>query len=613
MRVKEYRGITIDYSRDQLLPEQGMAMLTRKGFYKRDHETSPQESFARAAMCYSFGDHSLAQRIYDYASQGYFTFASPVLSNAVDVAWPEFGPDQFEDAAQWLKANVKPEGMPISCFKTYIGDSKQSLTLGSNESKWLSMMGGGIGLYFGNRSPDSKSTGVMAHARGYDADTLAYKQTASRRGSMAAYLDIDHPEIIAFLEMRDPTGGDSNKKCFNLNHAVNIPDSFMEKVINGEKYELVDPKHGNTGQFLDAREVFEKLLVLRKETGEPYIFFRDTANRLKPKQIRNPHYHIHQSNLCNEISLYTSEKRTAVCCLSSLNLERYEEWKDTTIVEDLIRMLDNVLEYFVQLAPEELWRAVRSARKERSIGLGTLGWHSYLQRNRIPFESGGFDSAIQHTNMIYSMLKQRAEAESIKLAAERGEAPDTEGSGFRNANLFAIAPNASSSSIVNTSPSIEPWNANAFSANGRAGSFLIKNKYLEELLEEKGQNTDKVWRSIITNEGSVQHLDFLDEDEKKVFKTAFEIDQRWIVEQATHRQKYICQSQSLNLFVMPDISKAEMVDLHIQGWLKGLKGFYYCRSKAATRAKVGTGGDKPLNAVNVKVTVEPTECLACEG
>jgi len=296
--IKEYAGILVDYSRDRDLPEQGKALLTRKGFYKKDHENSPQETFARAATSYCFGDYEFAQRIYDYASKGYFTFASPVLSNAVDISWPTFSEDQFEEASEWLAENVEPEGMPISCFLSYTPDSKEGLVKTRSETAWLSMMGGGIGVYMANRSPDEKSTGVMAHLRGYDADCLSYKQTSSRRGSLAAYLDITHPEIMQFIDIRNPVGGDANQKCFNLNNAVNIPDSFMEALIKGEDYELVDPKHGPTGKYLNAAEVWRKIMETRYETGEPYIMFTDNVNRQLPDWIRNPLYQVRQSNLC---------------------------------------------------------------------------------------------------------------------------------------------------------------------------------------------------------------------------------------------------------------------------------------------------------------------------
>ena len=612
-RVEQYSGIIIDYERDNLIPEQGLAMLTRKGFYKKDHEESPQQAFARAATCYSFGDYEFAQRIYDYVSQRDFTFASPVLSNAVDVVWPDFDERSFEEAGDWLEDNVLPDGMPISCFLSYIADTKEALVSNRQETAWLSMMGGGIGIYPANRSPDEKSTGVMSHLRGYDADTLSYRQTASRRGSLAAYMDIDHPEILSFISMRNPVGGDQNKKCFNLNNAVNITDAFMEAVVAGETYELVDPKHGPTGTKLSARTVYEKILEMRYETGEPYIMFKDTVNRGIPSWINHPLYRVLQSNLCSEITLMTSSSRTAVCCLSSINIERYDYWKDTGIVADLVRLLDNVLEYFIRLAPKTLQRAIRSAQKERAIGLGTLGWHSYLQSKMIPFESGGFNSAAQHTNKVYGDIKQQAVAESLRLGELRGEAPDTQGSGMRNSHLMAIAPNASSSSLIGVSPSVEPWAANAFNAQGRAGTFLIKNKYLEEYLESIGKNDDTVWLDIVQHEGSVQHLPYISDEAKLVFKTATEINPLWVIELASLRQLHICQSQSINIFVPEEITKQEMSDIHMQAWRKGLKTLYYCRAEAASNIEVGTGRDEPLNAIPVRTKIEFNECLSCEG
>jgi len=612
--VKQHLGILIDYSRDSDIPEQGFSMLTRKGFYKKDWETSPQEGFARAATCYCFGDYDFAQRIYDYASKGWYTNASPVLSNAVEVEWPTFTKEQFDEAGDWMEENVSPEGMPISCFLVKIPDTKEGLVEASCETKWLSMAGGGIGVWAANRSPDEKSTGVMAHMSGYDADTLAYKQTGSRRGSVAAYLDIDHPEIMQFIGMRDPVGGDQNKKCFNMNNAVTITDKFMVAVIKGEDYELVDPKHGPTGRYLSAKEVWEKILQMRFETGEPYIMWKDTVNRAIPEWIKNPHYHVGQSNLCSEITLWTSEKRTAVCCLSSLNLDKYDEWKDTQIVEDLVRYLDNVLEYFIRLAPKELSKAVYSASKERAIGLGTLGWHSYLQSKMIPFESGGFNSAIQHTHLVYGNIKKKAVAASLMLADERGEASDCVGSGMRNSHLLAIAPNASSSSLVGVSPSIEPWKDNCFVADGRAGAFLIKNKYLEKTLEKYGQNTKETWKSIQDNGGSVQHLEYLSDLEKEVFKTSSEVSPMYIIEQAAARTPHICQATSVNIFVTADITKEEMSDIHMAAWAKGVKTLYYCRAEGADKANIGTGADKPLNAVSVRKKIEyDNGCVACEA
>lgn len=609
--MEQYLNISIDYARDKVIPEQGYRMLTSKGFYKRDHETSPQQSFARAATGFCFGDYELAQRIYDAVSKQWFTFASPVLSNAVEVDWPQDGRN-FKDMAKWLKNNVIPQGMPISCFLSKIGDSKESLVTTRNETAWLSMMGGGIGIYAGNRSPDDKSTGVMAHLRGYDADTISYKQGATRRGSIAAYLEVDHPEIMSFIDMRNPVGGDANKKCFNLNNAVNITDKFMNAVLGGKDYELIDPKHGATGRFLPAREVFEKLLDMRFETGEPYLNFTDTVNNMLPRWITNPNYHVVQSNLCNEIHLMTDDERTAVCCLSSLNLDKYDEWKDSTLVADLVQFLDNVLEYFIQLAPPQLSRAVYSAKQERALGLGTLGFHSYMQRKGISLES---EECRELNNSIYLEIAFSAQVASIGLADIRGEAPDCRGSSMRNSHLMAIAPNASSSSLLGVSPSIEPWAANAFTAEGRAGSFLIKNPHLESLLAFLGHDNDEVWSSIILNSGSVQHLtEELTEAQRELFKTSYEVDQFGLVTLAGDRQPNICQGQSVNLFVQPKTTKQYMAKLHLHAWKSGLKGLYYCRNEAPVTASVVSG--KPLNSLSALPEAKQSkynECTACEA
>ncbi len=609
--IEEYLGIIIDYSRDSLLTEKAKVMLTREGFYKKKDESSPQQTYARASTCYSFGDYELAQRIYDYSSKGWFTFASPVLSNAENVNWPTFPPKEFEAAGDWLEENVTTEALPISCFLSSVGDTKESLVSSRTETAWLSMMGGGIGIGMANRSPDEKSTGVMAHLRGYDADALSYKQTATRRGSIAAYLNVDHPEIKNFISMRNPVGGDQNKKCFNLNNAVNIPDSFMLKVINGGNYQLVDPKHGPTGQYLPAREVWEEILESRFETGEPYLHFIDTTNRGIPDWVTKPTYFVNQSNLCSEITLMTSAKRTAVCCLSSLNLEKYDEWKGSGLVQDLVRFLDNVLEYFIRMAPKEMSKAVHSAIKERAIGLGTLGFHSLLQKKGMPFESGGLGSASQLTGMVYKDIKDKAVEGSRLLCKERGEPSDCRGSGMRNSHLLAIAPNASSSDFVGVSPSIEPWSANAFTSQGRAGSHLVKNPNLVTLLKSKGLDEDHIWERILNESGSVQWMEELSELEKQVYKTSTEINPLWIVELASIRQKYICQSQSVNIFVTPDISMQEMSDIHIAAWSKGLKTLYYCRNEAPTKASVEAIIKPPLNSLTLEDKYQ--ECLSCSG
>jgi ribonucleoside-diphosphate reductase alpha chain len=606
--VREYLGILIDYSRDKLLPEKGLVMLTKKGFYKKEWEESPQETFARASTCYSFGDYDFAQRIYDSASKGWFTFASPVLSNAVEINWPTFTSEQFEEASDYLDENVEPDGMPISCFLVHVPDTKEGLVASREETAWLSMMGGGLGIHMNNRSPDEKSTGVMAHLRGYDADALSYKQTESRRGSIGVYLDILHPEIISFIEMRNPVGGNANQKCFNLNNAVNIPDSFMHSLVKGEKVELIDPKHGNTGRFIEAREIWELLMQSRYETGEPYLNFIDTVNKNIPKWITKPTYRVSQSNLCSEITLMTSAKRTAVCCLSSLNLDKYEEWKDTSLVQDLIRLLDNVLEFFIRLAPPQLFRAVYSASKERALGLGTLGYASYLQSKMIPFESGGFNSAASETYKIYSYIQSEAIKASKQLAVERGECSDCAGTGMRNSHLLAIAPNASSSDMVGVSPSIEPFAANAFLSEGRAGSFLVKNPRLREYLISVGMDTEEIWEAVEKNRGSLEGIDGIPVEVKAVFKTFADIDPKWIIELAAIRQEFICQSQSLNVKVSKDITLQEMSDIHILAWSKGVKTLYYCRGEKATQTN---NVSQPLNKVNVEIDFNT--CLSCEG
>ena len=937
---ENYLNINIDYGRNKLLTEQGLVLLEKQGFYKMDHETSPQQTFARAATAYCFGDLAFAQRLYDYVSKGWFMFASPVLTNAPEVMWPSFTESQWDEARVWFGANVPMKALPISCYLSSSTDELDGLIKARSETAYLSAAGGGIGVYMANRAPDGKSTGVLSHLRGYDADALSYKQTSSRRGSIAAYLRVDHPEIKHFLEMRNPIGGDANKKCLNLHQGLVLTDAFMEAVVRGDDYPLVDPKHGETGETLNAREVWEEVMQMRFETGEPYLLFVDTVNKNLPKQITNPMYHVTQSNLCvapetlvltskgqqviselvdqevevwngkqfskttvrktgvnqklikvsfsngsviectpyhkfyvkndyhgavvevraadlsvgdkmikfdlptikgerlldhayangfysgdgcevrgrqrlyfygekqsliqhcgdiftswydqpdqdrqygetdklqnkffvpdasytvgsrlewlaglfdsdgcvltngntqsiqvgsirpeflndvrmmlqtlgvnakvtkvhdggvkmlpkndgsdefsefvvqpfhrlligqsgvrklvylgltthrlvfnknvpnrnaeqfikvnsvvdagrisdtycfteqlrnmgmfngiltgncSEITLYTSASRTAVCCLSSLNLEYYDEWKDTNIVEDLVRMLDNVLETFLLKGdPNKIPRALRSARKERAIGLGTFGFHSLLQRKNIPFESGGFGSATQVNNIVYSTIKERAYAESQRLAASRGEPTDCAGSGFRNSHLTALAPNASSSAFFGASPSVEPLSANLFTSSGRAGNHTLKNKYLEQQLEILGLNTKEVWQSIKERGGSVQHIDELPESVKMVFRTAREIDQRWIIEHAAARQKYIDQSQSVNLFVESDVTMQMMSDLHILAWFKGLKSLYYLRANAGKKADISVGGAKKSVANNpVKFDLE--ECLSCEG
>jgi ribonucleoside-diphosphate reductase alpha chain len=557
-------NIKIEYVRDNLLTDYAVDMIM--DFYAKEGETSPQDVFARAAWAWSVykgvRDEDLAQRLYDYVSNKWFMFASPVLSNA-----PIEG--------------QKAKGLPISCFLTYVPDTVQGLIDHSSELRWLSVMGGGVGGHWSDvRSVSDVAPGPIPFLHTVDADMTAYRQGKTRKGSYAAYLNIEHPDILEFIGLRIPTG-DTNRKCFNLHNAVNISDKFMEAVKTGSKYELIDPKVGNTGEFLDARTVWAKLLETRFRTGEPYLNFIDTANEALPEELKSKGLKIHGSNLCNEIHLPTSDDRTAVCCLSSVNLEYYDVWKNTHMIEDLVRMLDNVLEYFIENAPDSLSRAKYSAIHERSIGLGAMGFHEYLQRHGIPFES---DKARLENIAIFSKIKQQAEKETHWLGEYRGEALDMVGSGKRNAHLLAIAPNASSGILLSTSPSIEPNKANAYTHRTRAGSFLVKNKYLEKKLDALGMNTEAVWSSIITNKGSIQHLD-LSKETKDVFKTFFELDQHWVITHASDRQSYVCQGQSVNLAFPSGSDRAYVNSVHYAAWDKGLKGLYYLRTEAKQRAE----------------------------
>lgn len=557
--------VRIDVERDSLLTDYAQAML--KDFYLNDYETSPQEGYARAAKAWSKYqdqlDDDLAQRLYDYVSNKWFMFASPVLSNA---------PNGVK----------KDKGMPISCFLTYVPDTLEGLIDHSTELRWLSVYGGGVGGHWSDvRTVSDIAPGPIPFLHTVDADMIAYRQGKTRKGSYAGYMDVSHPDIMEFLNIRIPTG-DVQRKALNLHHAVNITDEFMEAVTANTDFALRDPKDGTVKENINARKLWERILEIRFRTGEPYINFIDTANKALPEPLRNHGLKIHGSNLCNEIHLPTSHERTAVCCLSSLNLEYYDEWKDTTIVRDLVRMLDNVLDYFIREAPDTISRAKYSAARERSIGLGAMGFHSLLQKHGVAWES---DKAREINNVVFSNIQAEATAETEQLAIERGEYPDGVGFGRRNSHLTAIAPNASSGLILSTSPSIEPNKANAYTHRTRAGSFLVRNRYLLELLDQKGENNEANWTSIITNKGSVQHLPFLTEGEKAVFKTAQELDQNWVIQHAGDRQKYICQGQSVNVFFPAGAQKSYVNQVHLKAWKEGLKGLYYLRTEAKSRAE----------------------------
>ena len=449
-----------------------------------------------------------------------------------------------------------------------------------------------------------------------DAEMLAFSQGVTRRGSYAAYLDMSHPEIEEFLDVRKPTGGDINRKSVNLHHGVVIPDAFMELIERAtrevgfdDSWDLIDPHSGRVTKTISAKTLWVKLIQNRVETGEPYLMFGDTVQNALPECQKEKGFKVHHSNLCSEITLVTNEERTAVCCLSSVNLEEFDEWQHHPhFIADLVAMLDNVITYFVENAPSELWRAALSAKQERSIGLGAMGFHAYLQRHHLPFEGAMAKSA----NMrMFRHIKTEAVNATRKLAEERGEAPDAEGYGVRNVHLLAVAPNASSSIICgNTSPSIEPYRANAFTQKTKSGSSLQKNEYLEHILQELGEDDDEVWKSIITKGGSVQHLDFLDEYTKDVFKTAVEIDQRWVIDFAADRQEYICQSQSLNVFFPANVSKQELHAIHMMAWKKKVKTLYYLRSEAYKRAE--NVSDEALRQY-IFESIDENACLACEG
>jgi len=589
--------VQLNYNRDKYLS--GFGIKTLEDRYMIEGEKSPQDAFARAAKAFA-DDDAHAQRLYDYASQLWFMFSTPVLSNGGTT-----------------------RGLPISCFLNYVDDSRHGLTNHYTENAFLSSVGGGIGgCWNGVRSVGSttsngsESTGVIPFLKVVDAEMLAFSQGVTRRGSYAAYLDISHPEIEEFLDVRKPTGGDINRKSINLHHGVVVSDKFMkliEKATTEEgfddSWDLVDPHSGRVIKTIPAKTLWVKLIQNRVETGEPYIMFGDTVQEALPEYQKAKGLQVHHSNLCSEITLATAADRTAVCCLSSVNLEEYDSWKDNEMfIPDLIRMLDNVLTHFIKNAPNELERARYSAYMERSLGLGAMGFHAYLQRHNVAFES----VTAKSMNMkMFRRIKDEALRASKTLAVERGECPDGSGYGVRNAHLLAIAPNASSSIICgNTSPSIEPYRANAFVQKTKTGSSLLKNEYLEHALDELDMNHDEVWQSIVTNNGSVQHLDFLDDYTKDVFKTGVEIDQRWVIDLAADRQQYICQSQSLNVFFPADISKQELHAIHMMAWKKKVKTLYYLRSEAMKRAdKVS---DEALRQY-IFDAIDENSCVACEG
>lgn len=563
--------VEIDRSRDENLTEFGKATLTDRYLMP---EEQYQDLFARVSMYYG-DDSEHAQRIYDYISKLWFMPSTPVLSNG-----------------------GTSRGLPISCFLNETGDSLDNIVSLWNENVWLASLGGGIGSYWGNvRSigekvgRNGKTSGIVPFIRVMDSLTLAISQGSLRRGSAAIYLPVWHPEIEEFIEIRRPTGGDPNRKALNLHHGVLIPNRFMEAVENDEEWALKSPKDNSVVDKVSARDLWIRLLTARVETGEPYFIFIDHVNDQIPDHHKMAGLNVKMSNLCSEITLPTGEdhlgnERTAVCCLSSLNLEKFDEWQDhPTFVEDVMRFLDNVLSDFIEKAPDSMKRAKYAAMRERSVGLGVMGFHSFLQSKMIPME--GVMAKVWNRRM-FQHIKRQADDASVKLAHERGACPDAADYGVmeRFSNKMAIAPTASISIICGgASPGIEPIAANAYTHKTLSGSFPVKNKFLKKILAERGIDNDDTWSSIFTNEGSVQHLDALTQEEKDVFKTAFEIDQRWIIEHAADRTPFVCQAQSVNVFLPANVHKADLHAIHYQAWKKGVKSLYYCRSKSIQRAE----------------------------
>tara|TARA_Y100000114_G_scaffold155708_1_gene180591 strand:+ start:1962 stop:3857 length:1896 start_codon:yes stop_codon:yes gene_type:complete len=624
--TKPYLGIVIDYDKEKKLDK--FSLDTLKDRYFWDEETHAQEAFARAAV---FGatfkgetDFELAQRLYNYSSDLWFMFSTPILSNG-----------------------GTSRGLPISCFLNYVPDSRDGLSSHYDENIWLASSGGGIGGYWGDirsngisTSNGSRSTGSIPFIHVVDSQMLAFNQGVTRRGSYAAYMDISHPEIEEFINMRKESGGDINRKCLNLHNGINITNEFLQAVQEDADWRLVDPKTGEAVKIVKARDLWWQIIYARAETGEPYMVNIDTCNEALPKEQKDLGLEIKQSNLCSEITLPTNEERTAVCCLSSVNLEHFDKWsKDEMFISDLITMLDNILQHFIDNAvdtsqlgeynanykrfknyvregKEGFTKATYSAYRERSIGLGAMGFHSYLQNKGIPFE-GLFATSFNYR--AFKHIKDYSIRASKRLAELRGEAPDVANSGMRNAHLLAIAPNASSSIICGgTSPSIEPFRANTYTHKTLSGSYQVKNKYLDKVLRSKGlkgEELEKVWKDISANNGSVQHLEILDEKEKELFKTANEINQIWIIEHAYKRQEFVCQSQSVNLFfTLPKATEEQDIhddymqyvnDVHWYG-MNRLKSLYYFRSDAARAAE----------NVNIKVPrikLDEVECISCEG
>jgi len=621
--VVQFQGhhqVRVNRSRDALLTDFGRATLDDRYLLPGE---SYQDLFARVSSFYG-DDAGHAQRLYDYMSRHWFMPATPVLSNGGTT-----------------------RGLPISCFLNEASDSLDGIVGLWNENVWLASKGGGIGSYWGNlRSigekvgQNGKTSGVIPFIRVMDSLTLAISQGSLRRGSAAVYLPVSHPEIEEFIELRRPTGGDPNRKALNLHHGILVPDAFMRAVESGEDWAFTSPKDGSVVRKVNARSLWIRILTARIETGEPYLIFSDHVNNARPEHHKLAGLEVKTSNLCSEITLPTGidqhgKQRTAVCCLSSLNLENWFEWKDDPLfIEDVMRFLDNVLQDFIDRAPEGMERAKYAAMRERSVGLGVMGFHSFLQAQKVPFESV---IAKVWNKKMFKHIREQADNASRMLADERGACPDAAEYGVheRFSHKMAVAPTASISIIAgNSSPGVEPIAANVFLQKTLSGSFTVRNRHLHRLLIEKGRDSDAVWSSITTNKGSVQHLDFLTEQEKAVYKTAFELDQRWVIEHAADRTPFICQSQSVNIFVPADVNKRDLHQIHYLAWKKGVKSLYYCRSMSIQRADaVSEKAVRPLEFTGLSAINHPSndqgilplvagtpranptdydECLACQ-
>lgn len=599
---EKYLGIDIDLDRDNLLDRIGLERL--KDSYLMEGETSPQHRYAYVSKLFA-DDDAHAQRLYDYSSKHWLGYATPVLS---------------------MGRNAN--GLPISCFLNNVTDSKEGLVDNLSETNWLSMLGGGVGVYWGIRGQDEKSVGVIPHIKVYDDSCLAYKQGTTRRGAYAMYIDISHPDIIEFLEMRKETG-DQRRKALNLHYGVNVPDSFMRIIENCMKddnfddaWELRDPATGKLHDVVSAKDLWMKLLELRagQGRGEPYIHYIDNSNNTVPAYLKAAGYSVKQSNLCSEILLHTDQFKTAVCCLSSVNLDRWDEFKDSyQFFLDVMRMLDNVLQYFINNAPIHVSRAVLSATEERSVGLGVMGFHSYLQQKNVPFE-GVMAKSIN--NKMFKTIREHVDKANKELGAERGSPKLLQGTGLRFAHTMAIAPTASNALICgNVSASIEPWRANAFRQDTLSGTFIQKNKYLDQVIRNKVEageckDYDATWLKIVQDEGSVQNIDCFDELTKEVYKTAAEMDMMWAVEHVADRQQYIDQGQSFNIFIRPDISIRRLHAIHFAAWKRGIKTMYYVRTeKLVNTEKVSqkVARSRLEDEIDLASLIDNSECLACQG